>query len=118
MPHDAMSREMQDCIQHCHTCQDACLMCAPHCLGMGGEHAGREHQTMLHDCADICGTAARFMGRGSHHHAHVCRECAEICNQCADACERLGGADAMMKQCAAACRTCAASCERMAAAGV
>jgi hypothetical protein len=112
------ARELQECIEHCAHCGDACLKTTVHCLDMGGEHASREHQTLLHDCADICELAARFMSRRSPHHAHTCRECAEICERCAEDCERLASGDAMMRECAEVCRRCAQSCQRMAAAAV
>lgn len=118
MPHQKTNPEMNKCIDTCLECADICVRCSTHCLSMGGEHAGVEHQTIMHDCADICATAARFMGRASAHHAHVCRECSDICAACAEACEGLAGGDEMMTECAATCRRCADECERMASAAV
>jgi hypothetical protein len=109
---------MEDCAHICHECQDACLRTIIHCLDLGGPHAAREHQTLLTDCAAICGLAHGFMHRQSPHATHVCRECAEICRQCADDCERVGNGDATMRKCAETCRRCAEACENMAGAGV
>lgn len=112
--HGMSNAEMQQCIRECLDCYATCTATAAHCLTLGGEHAGVEHQTILLDCARICQTSADFMLRGSHMHAQVCAVCAEACRACERACERLGSGDAMMKQCAEACRRCAESCERMA----
>lgn len=109
-----MSREMQECINNCLECHRICLATAGHCLDMGGKHASREHQTTLHDCAQICGTSADFMLRSSPTHGMVCATCAEACRGCAEACERLAEGDEMMQRCAEVCRRCQESCERMA----
>jgi len=85
---------------------------------MGSAHASAQHQTIMHDCAEICAVAACFMSRGSLHAAHICKECVEICNACAESCDKLAKGDAMMKQCAEMCRKCAKSCESMAGAAV
>lgn len=108
----------ESCIRLCNECSAACLQTSRHGLDMGGEHASPEHQALLHDCADICATAARFMARHSAHHPHLCRECAEICNACAGECEQMRGADEQTRQCAEICRRCAQSCQQMAGASV
>jgi len=118
MTHNAPSKDMLACIKDCGECAAICTQCGTNCLHMGGAHASPEHQVIMQDCADICGTAVCFMARGSHHAAHICKECVEICNECADSCDKLGKGDAMMKQCADMCRRCAKSCEAMAGAAV
>jgi hypothetical protein len=70
---------LEQCAQTCHECQDVRLKTIVHCLDLGGEHASREHQTMLTDCAAICGLSHRFLHRQSRHHHHTCGTCAEIC---------------------------------------
>lgn len=107
------SGDMQQCIQACLDCYAVCTTTAAHCLGLGGEHASLEHQTILLDCARLCQASADFMLRGSHRHQQVCAVCAEACRACERECTRLGASDAMMQQCAEACRRCAESCERM-----
>lgn len=114
----ANTKMMEQCAQVCHECQDACLRTIVHCLGLGGEHASREHQTELADCAAICGLVHRFMRRQSPHATHLCRECAEICRACAESCERIANGEQTMKQCAQTCRGCAEICEQMAGAVV
>jgi hypothetical protein len=118
MPHQAPSPETQQCINDCAKCSTTCAQTAHHCLHLGGEHAGPNHQGLLQDCKQICALAAGFMSRSSHYAGSICRECAEICAACADECDRMANGDEMMRQCAEVCRSCAQSCEKMAAAGV
>ncbi len=112
------SKSMDECARNCHECLDACLKTIAHCLGRGGEHASREHQTLLTDCAAICAVSHGFLHRQSSQHQHTCRACAEICRACAEHCEKMGKGDDVMMECAQACKRCAESCERMSAAHV
>lgn len=104
----------ETCIQRCAECARICVECSYHCLDMGGEHAGREHQRAMHDCAAICAMAMSFMLRESPHADHICEECAEICRACARSCERLAEGDGMMTRCAEICNECADACGQMA----
>ena len=113
--HTTQGHDMQQCIQECLNCYAVCTATAAHCLEMGGRHAERQHQTVVIDCATMCGTSADFMLRGSPLHARTCAVCAEACRACERDCRSMGGGDPMMDQCAEACRRCAESCERMAA---
>jgi hypothetical protein len=79
----------------------------------GGLHAEPRHIRTLHDCAEICQTAAAFMARSSDHHHAVCGLCATLCEACAANCERIGQ-DEEMNACARLCRRCAQSCREMA----
>lgn len=112
MPHQ-IDADMQECIDRCHSCQEACFETISHCLEMGGKHAEPEHIRMLMACAEICETSARFMLLGSEHHTRTCDVCAEICAACAEDCERFTE-DGTMQRCADACRRCAESCRQMA----
>lgn len=106
-----VSPQMQDCIDNCLACYQACFSTAMnHCLQMGGKHVAPDHFRTMMECARICQTSAHFMLMNSPHHPHVCAECAEICLKCAKSCDGLEG----MEECAAACRTCADSCKAMA----
>lgn len=109
-----LSREMRECIAACQDCADLCVRCSIHCLCMGGAHAAPDHQTLLQDCADICGTAARFMQRNSLHHGPLCAACSEIARRCFESCANLARGDDMMIACAEACRRCAQACHFMA----
>src|SRR5436305_536836 len=110
-----MSDAMMDCVDDCTDCHAVCTETVSHCLQMGGEHARPEHIRLLLDCAQICGTSADFLLRGSELHTFTCQACAEICERCAQDCERLGD-DPGMRACIEACRRCAESCRRMAGA--
>ena len=113
MPHQ-VSEEMTGCIADCRDCQQACLEAVAHRLQKDGRHAAPGHVLLLLDCAEICGTAADFMSRGSRFHASVCLVCAEICDRCAEQCAALDD-DETMRRCAEACSRCADSCRHMAA---
>src|SRR5438477_13014496 len=103
---------LDQCAQVCHECQDACLGLIPHCLGLGGPHADKEHIGVLMDCAVICGASHDFLHRGSPLHRETCRACSTVCAACAKSCARIPG-DAAMHDCAQACLRCAESCRRM-----
>lgn len=107
-----MSSEMRSCIEAAARCHAVCLgMAMHHCLEAGGKHVEPQHFRIMLACAEICQTCANFMLIGTHHHKHVCRECAEICDECARSCEELGD----MQGCVEACRRCAEECRKMAA---
>jgi hypothetical protein len=115
MAHESrMTDEIRQCIQDCLDCHRICTETVNHCLTMGGKHAEARHIRTMLDCAEICGTAAGFMLRGSDYHARTCGVCAELCTACADSCQEIGPHDQTMQQCAETCRRCAASCRSMA----
>jgi len=115
MAHESrMTDEIRRCIQDCLDCHRICTETVNHCLTMGGKHAEARHIRTMLDCAEICGTAAGFMLRGSDYHARTCGVCAELCAACADSCQEIGPHDQTMQQCAETCRRCAASCRSMA----
>lgn len=110
---DNMNRLMQECGRNCLETFATCTAAAAHCLEMGGEHAGREHQTTLLDCARLSATAAEFILRGSPMHHSVCGVCAIACRVCESYCRSLSEHDSMMVNCANMCARSADSCERM-----
>lgn len=112
------SQPMEMCAHLCHECQDVCLRTIVHCLDLGGPHAARDHQTLLTDCAAICGLSHGLLHRQSPQHVLTCHACAEICRLCADDCERVGNGDPTMQACARLCRKCSESCAQMAGATV
>jgi hypothetical protein len=114
MPHQhQMTAELKGCIQHCIECASVCEQTVTHCLMLGGKHASAEHIGLLMDCAQICGTSARFMQHLSHFHTRTCEVCAEVCDACAKDCEQMAGGDQTILECAKACRNCAESCHSM-----
>lgn len=114
-PHTSAHRPpaMNECIDTCTECHAICLETINYCLTQGGEHAAAAHISLMDTCADICGTSASSMLRGSEIHTVICGACAEVCRQCAASCEMFGD-DAEMKRCAESCRRCAESCAAMA----
>lgn len=117
MPHTlhqgTLDAETRQCVEECLTCQSVCTTTVAYCLQKGGRHADAEHIVTLLDCAEICGTSANFMRRGSHSHPSICAVCADVCRACAESCEQMSD-DKVMQACADECRRCAESCERMA----
>ena len=90
---------MQECIDHCRSCEEICLESVTHCLQKGREHAQPDHVSLLLACAEICSTSARFMLLGSEHHVRTCEVCAEVCDACAADCETMSDDD-LMRRCA------------------
>lgn len=107
---------MQECIDNCRKCYEACTKAITYCLEKGGKHAEPEHIKVLMDCAEICRTNLSFMLRGSKQQASVSTACALVCRVCGTNCEAMAEDDEVMKDCAAACFRCAESCEAMSAA--
>jgi len=104
---------LDQCAEICHACQDECLEAIGCCLDQGGELGSRAHQTLLADCAAICGVSHNLLHRHSPQHVITCPACAEVCRLCADACARLDSGGSLAS-CIEACRRCAESCESMA----
>jgi hypothetical protein len=104
-----------DAIKMCIQCAHDCTLCAHDCLHLGGEHATPAHQTMLHDCADLCTLVAHFLARHSPNAAAMTTQCAIVCEHCAAGCEKLahGEGHMAMKKCAKTCRDCAEACEAL-----
>jgi len=100
--------ELQQCIQDCLNCHDACMQTARNCKQAGGDHAKPEHISMLQDCAEMCQTAAHFMQHNSPLYGYVTQACAQVTTHCATECEQKGDTD-----CANACRTAAWSCDQV-----
>ena len=115
MPHSMTEArpELDRCIRDCLDCTRSCYATITHCLELGGAHAESRHINALLDCAEICGTSAALMARGSDLHPKVCAVCAEACERCAEECERFPD-DKVMAECAEICRQTAKSCRTMA----
>lgn len=108
----AVSPEMQACIDTCLRCYQTCLgRASQHCLEVGGKHVEPKHFRLMMSCAETCRACAHLMLIGSSVHRHQCGACAEICAACAASCEAVGDMDACVK----ACRSCEESCRNMAA---
>lgn len=106
--------QFQQCAGICQECEEACQLLIPHCLEIGGKHAGASHIGMLIDCAALCGLTRGFIHRESSLYAEVCRACATVCEACAIDCESFIEDDHHMMACADACRRCATWCHSLA----
>lgn len=114
MPHlRTYTSKIQECIENCTDCSNACMETVNHCLRLGGKHSQGEHIQLLGVCSEICRTSANAMLLESHFHKRICEVCAEICEACAVECDSMGD-DETMRDCAEACRRCAESCKSMA----
>lgn len=107
MPHESM----QACIEACNECATACGHCASACLQESDVKSLARCIALDVDCAEICRTAAAFMGRDSESAAAICAACADVCEACAEECERHDMDHC--RECATACRACAEECRRM-----
>lgn len=101
---------MQSSIEACQECEQACLRSIPIVVSLIDDNDLAEQLKLQLDCADVCGTAARFLLRESELHPLACSICAEIAHRCARACEALGPA---LKECAEACYRCVEACSAM-----
>ena len=72
----------------------------------------RNQMTLLRDCADICGLAAKFVPRGSDCDRQTALLCAKICECCARECARF--CDRLSQNCAKVCCCCAKACRAFA----
>lgn len=102
--------DMQDCIDACSNCHQACLqMALTHCLQAGGRHVEPAHFRLMMDCAAVCATSADLQLSGSPFSGRMCALCADICHACAVSCAGLDG----MEECVRACEHCEHSCRAM-----
>ncbi len=111
----AQDASMQECIENCLECAEACNLTLSHCLSMSEKHVESTHIKTLIACADICTLSAQWMTREVDFHTELCRTCAEVCKACAQSCESIGAEDETLQACIEACQACADSCTKMAA---
>jgi len=113
MPGMAMAMSMDDCIDLCMKSHRVCLDAASRLSQQAATPALRQLVILLSDCAELCGTTANSMVRGSPLHPLVCRACAEACELCAKQCREQ--ANDNLLNCSGTCEKCAAGCRQMAA---
>jgi hypothetical protein len=103
--------QLQACIVDCLECYSVCKQEAMNRgLQASASQLHPDHFRLMHDCAEICRTAADFMLSGSTFHPELCAVCALVCEACARSCQDAGG----LEHCARACLGCAQSCRRLA----
>ena len=105
---------LQEAIDACSTCMQACVMCAD---AMGGMEAMGTCASRCAMCADVCGTTMRMMMRpaGMERMAMVAmlEACIAMCAACMDECRTDADTSATCAMCADACEACDAACSRL-----
>jgi hypothetical protein len=114
VPRTARSAEIKAAIRVARECESECIQVAQYCLRGQGPTAGRDHLTLLLDCAESAATFARYLLRGSDLHRWFAVPSAELAVRCADACAQFQDDETMMRA-ASACRRLAESCRRISA---
>lgn len=107
-------QQFQACIGACYACAVACDHCAASCLEEQDVKMMARCIALDMDCAQICRTAAAYMGRGSEFAAAICKACADVCQACGEECGKHQAQHC--QECAQACSRCADECRRMATA--
>ncbi|HWI13303.1 MAG TPA: four-helix bundle copper-binding protein, partial [Burkholderiales bacterium] len=112
---DMPGTTMQQCIELCLDCYQACFTTAMrYCVPAGGKQVPAPHLGLMLNCAELCRTTAEFMMSDAPQHTTVCGACAAVCEACAQGCAEVGDMD----ECVDVCRRCAASCREMAGSGM
>ena len=108
--HTEMQHECAEaCAQCMHECEDGFHHCLHQVRSGKTEYARAAHLCI--DCAEVCGTAAKLVARGSPLMVHTCAACAEVCDDCLGVCEKLN--DPEMKLVVESLRKAARSCREM-----
>jgi hypothetical protein len=96
-------------------CEQVCTSCADACLGESGDVGALRRCIRADlDCADVCATTARLVGRQTETpnelvHAQL-HACVVACQMCADECEKHAGMHDHCRFCAETCRFCQERC--------
>jgi hypothetical protein len=109
---------MQELIECCSACDQACTVCAGDMMTMGGDMA--KCMSLCLDCADATHTMMRMMLRPSGYDLKammgMMQACRQMCLSCAEECMTHAEMSEECRMCAEACRQCAAACDAMMAA--
>lgn len=114
MPSGLDMMAMQEAIDACSTCMQACTMCADAMGGMADMGTCASRCAM---CADVCMTTMRMMMRpaGMEHGAMVAmlEACMAMCRSCMTECMTHAEMSATCAMCAQACEACMTACRTM-----
>lgn len=106
---------MQELIEACSACEQACTVCADSSMSMGADMA--KCMSMCMDTADMCNTMMRMMLRPSGYDMPsmmaMMQACMMMCMACADECMKHADMNEQYRMCAQACQQCAKACESM-----
>jgi hypothetical protein len=104
---------MQECIEACSACEQACTMCADNAMADGMIKCA----SMCMDCADVCNTMMRMMMRPSGFDMAAMKAmltaCIAMCSACSDECGNHAEMSETCRMCAMACDPCMKSCQAM-----
>ncbi|HLI08389.1 MAG TPA: hypothetical protein VKV40_17640 [Ktedonobacteraceae bacterium] len=79
--------EMDQCIQDCIACSDACLQSA-------STSSDQQHAAYLRDCSELCLAAAHFMQHQNPLYGYVVNTAAEVTQRTGEHCEQKGDTNA------------------------
>lgn len=115
--HPSAQEVIRRCIAACLDCSATCTGCADACL------SEQNIPHLVHclrldlDCADICGTTARVVGRLTKPNkattAAILQACIAACQACGEECTKHAQMHAHCRVCAEACRACAEACQAL-----
>jgi hypothetical protein len=112
---DESHSRYSDCIQACLACEVACTGASESLLSGSGLEALQTTISLALDCADVCSTTARLLGRMRDADGEVLRAlleaCARSCATCGADCLRLAALEPACKAAAQACRRCETECD-------
>ncbi len=89
-------------------CMTACEICASELLDSTNARDYQRCIELSRDLADICGSTARFVARGSEFKDRYLSLCATACKECKDECRKVSVATA--QHCADVCHECHLAC--------
>ena len=110
---DDIKLQLQECIDVCLECMNACNVCYVSSLKEYDLAMLRDCIMLDRECADMCAFAVQAMTRKSPFMMEICQLCAQVCEACAEECGK--HEHEHCKRCAEACRRCAEVCRQMAA---
>jgi hypothetical protein len=114
MPAGVDMTAMQECIDQCSVCMQACSMCADEMAGM--PEMGR-CAVLCMNCADVCDATMRMMLRPSGMDMTAMRAmlqaCMAMCEASMTECRSHGDMSPACAMCAQACEACMKACQAM-----
>lgn len=104
--------QLQECIDECLRCMQACNYCYKSCLGEESVDMMKDCIRLDRECADICAFTAQALTQHSTFSTELCRLCADACERCGNECSKHHHS-AHCQKCAEACFRCAEVCRKM-----
>jgi hypothetical protein len=112
----AQEESLLRCIEETLACTQACTVCADACLAEDDVAELRRCIGLNLDCADVCDTTTRVLGRAGSADLELMRSvllaCIQACRSCGAECEQHAEHHEHCRVCAASCRRCEELCEQ------